>query len=127
MGGDEVIREVQRLLGEGITQGLEDHGGDFGFYSEQGGSPGRSLSRGGTGSDLGLRGSSPLAVCGEQTVGMRPPGSWPGPAQGSEDGGGGGGCNAIASGEQSDVGASENKGSRMTARFGGTPGGWRSQ
>lgn len=57
--------------GEGTTQGLEGQGDDFSFYSEQGGSPGRSLSRRGTGSEpKGIL----LAVYGEQTVGTRPPG-----------------------------------------------------
>lgn len=40
VGGDEVIREVEGLLVEGVTQGLVGYWEDFGVYSDQGGSPG---------------------------------------------------------------------------------------
>lgn len=45
---------------------LVDHGGDLSFYSEQGKSPGKVLSRGWTGCELGSN-KTPLAECGEWT------------------------------------------------------------
>lgn len=41
-----------------------DHGGDLSSYSEQGKSPGKVLSRGWTGCELGSN-KTPLAECGE--------------------------------------------------------------
>lgn len=71
MSGDKVIRKVEGLPREkGVTQGLMSHWENFGFYSDQGGNPGKALGRRETVSDLGSKGI-PLAACGE---GVRSPG-----------------------------------------------------